>query len=423
MRKGILAAALCLCATLLSVPAFAGKVGTSDYYEKIEYEEYDLVGSWTLDFELTDAMKDAIIAAWNPAWGTLTRDKVVSFSSVALKDDGGAYVNWNNKVTVVEWTTLAKWGVHAATTLPVATGGTTDNVYVARCNLGADVNENERLTAWGYSVSTETLRHDRYGDAGSTSNSMFFAEVGGTFQRVTTVPASKQVYVVISLFRPANINTGIVTVGRGTYHAEDDPVDRLPPEFTQLIADELNIDIDEIKYLSSLQLSYPATPTEDIRKYVSGDNHQITLNLPTTLASEEAEDKLEWYAISVDLSEPLWANTFGKVWKDLDGQAVSNYKIYAFGEDFIAEERFQPAFITGLVNTFELFSLTGKKLEKFGVREFLMVGLLNAGKPFSFYLGKLLIALLMGGCNTGAIPGAVSAAVLGFIILRARRRR
>ena len=156
---------------------------------------------------------------------------------------------------------------------------------------------------------------------------------------------------------------------------------------------------------------------------MSGDNHQITLNLPTTLASEEAEDKLEWYAISVDLSEPLWANTFGKVWKDLDGQAVSNYKIYAFGEDFIAEERFQPAFITGLVNTFELFSLTGKKLEKFGVREFLMVGLLNAGKPFSFYLGKLLLAILMGGCNTGAIPGTVSAAVLGFIILRARRRR
>ena len=56
-------------------------------------------------------------------------------------------------------------------------------------------------------------------------------------------------------------------------------------------------------------------------------------------------------------------------------------------------------------------SLNGEKLE-FGAKEFLMVGMLNAGTPFSVYLTKLIIMLLMGGCDAGL--GLAGLIVLGL---------
>ena len=73
----------------------------------------------------------------------------------------------------------------------------------------------------------------------------------------------------------------------------------------------------------------------------------------------------------------------------------------------------------GLLNTWELLSLSGEKLE-FGVKEFLMVGLLNAGTPFSVYITKLLIMLLLGGCDSGL--GLAGLAALGLSAIYFTRR-
>ena len=80
------------------------------------------------------------------------------------------------------------------------------------------------------------------------------------------------------------------------------------------------------------------------------------------------------------------------------------------------------SFILGLLNTFELLSLSGEQLQ-FGAREFLMVGFLNAGTPFSLYIGKLLLALLLGGCNFGFGIIGLGAIVGGFMIFRASRKK
>ena len=63
--------------------------------------------------------------------------------------------------------------------------------------------------------------------------------------------------------------------------------------------------------------------------------------------------------------------------------------------------------------------MNGEKMDTIGVREFLMIGLLESSKPLSLYLAKLLIMLLLGGCNHGwGIAAAV--VVSGLLIRRAR---
>ena len=79
--------------------------------------------------------------------------------------------------------------------------------------------------------------------------------------------------------------------------------------------------------------------------------------------------------------------------------SVNDLKMYALYDDG-SSEQVNTSILPGLINTWELLTLSGEKLE-FGAREFLMVGFLNAGTPFSVYLTKILLALLMGGCDSG----------------------
>lgn len=80
----------------------------------------------------------------------------------------------------------------------------------------------------------------------------------------------------------------------------------------------------------------------------------------------------------------------------------------------------RPAFITGLISTWELYTLNGEKLETFGVKEFLLVGLLQAGKLFSLYLAKLIIMLLLGGCNFGTGIFAGGVVILVMMLMKNR---
>ena len=53
-----------------------------------------------------------------------------------------------------------------------------------------------------------------------------------------------------------------------------------------------------------------------------------------------------------------------------------------------------------------------------------MVVLLNAGRPLSLYLAKLLIMLLLGGCNTGVTASVmITAVIAGVIALRFTKKR
>ena len=183
------------------------------------------------------------------------------------------------------------------------------------------------------------------------------------------------------------------------YVTEEEPLYRLTPDAAQKIANQLGISVEDLKYLTRMNIGKPIPPTQAIKDYVTNDNHEIIANLPTISVDVEGT-----YIIPITLSDDIF-----ELVKDKD---VSEYKFYMLNDSDLGEKQMQPAFITGLMNTFELFSLSGEKMTKFGVKEFLMVGLLNAGKPFSFYLGKLLLALLMGGCKIAFVPSIVLIAII-----------
>ena len=157
-----------------------------------------------------------------------------------------------------------------------------------------------------------------------------------------------------------------------------------------------------------------------MREYVSNDGHEIIGNLPTVSVDQEG-----WYAFPVTLPDD--------VWNEVRSKDVSSFKFYALNDDGIKVEEMNlkplsgdavsPAFIMGLVNTWEIFSLTGEKLDNFGVKTFLMVGLLSAGKPFSFYLAKMILMLLMGGCSTGVNTAVISGVVIALIVLKLKIRK
>jgi hypothetical protein len=141
-----------------------------------------------------------------------------------------------------------------------------------------------------------------------------------------------------------------------------------------------------------------------MKAYVKSDEHEIIINLPTVSVDEDG-----MYMIPITLSDDEFALVKGK--------SVSDYKTYALHDSDLGDGQMRPAFINGLLGTWEIYSLTGEKLESFGVKEFLLVGILNAGNPFSLYLGKLLLALLMGGCNSGIFAGGTAIIAL-FLLLK-----
>ena len=370
----------------------------ADYALPIDFEVYSLAGSYDMNFELTDAMKSKIASEWPQAG--LTVDQIHSFADIALEE------TWT--VRNLDFWNLANWGLHGVTKLPLTESGTGDDVYVVQCYFGDDVSEGERIDVDGFKVDISTLESNFEQDEHS---GCIYVMLDESFNRIFRVPASKTCFLAVKLF-PSNINTGILSVIRGEYIAEDDPNDRLDATFAQNIADELGIDITELKYLSQIYIGKPVPPTEAMKEYVKNDNHEIIANLPTLSA-----DKDGYYVVRVTLDDDVFESVKDKDTKD--------YKPYGLNDDELGDKQFQPAFILGLINTWELLTLQGKKMNKFGAKEFLMVGFLNSGKPFSFYLGKILLSLLLGGmgCDTNFAPYMIVAVTFVTIALYRRKIR
>ena len=123
-------------------------------------------------------------------------------------------------------------------------------------------------------------------------------------------------------------------------------------------------------------------------------------------------DESGYYVFRVRLSDTIW--------EEVQDKEVSDFKIYGLAD---SEEEINAAFIIGLINTWEVFTLTGHKMERFGLREFLMVGFLNSGQPLTLFVAKLLLSFFTGGlaaaCNAGFGVGAFALLV---VMLRRRRK-
>lgn len=196
-------------------------------------------------------------------------------------------------------------------------------------------------------------------------------------------------------------------------YTELPPATIQPIELTQesldQIADLLSLD-SELYLLDNTNISSPQEPTQAMRDFAANDEAELIGKLNTLNVEDDG-----YYVFKVNLGDRLWGL--------LESQDISSYKIYALNDSEASDTEVSSAFINGLLSTVEILTMSGQRMEKFGVREFLMVGFLKSGVPLSMYVAKVILALLTGGlgaCNAG-YAGAISAIVLVWFIRRRRR--
>ena len=376
----------------LCIPAYAG-VKASDYVLPIDYTIYDISGTWTTDFELTQELRDKILSEWdNSAVSTHSAAEleVHSFADIAMSG------TWD--ILPADLYALSQTGEYGGVVLPLTQSGTGSNIYVIMCTFSSDIQPGELISVHGFEVDTQSRE-----SIGTESKSYLarFVTLDMNLRRVDSVPDNRTIYLAVS-FSPEYINTGIVTAVRGEYMTDNDPLDRLDPDVAQNIADSLGIASSDLKYLSRANIGHPVIPTQAMKDYVNSDDHEIIANLPTVSVDEKG-----MYVIPVTLSSSDW-----ELLKDKD---ISDYKIYALNDSDLGDEQLQTSFILGLLNTWEIYSLSGKKMDSFSLRDFFLVGFLDSGQPFSLYVARLLLSILSGGtCSTGIFSGAC---MLALVIL------
>ena len=389
--------------------AFA-EVKASDYLLPIPFEMYTPGGTCTTDFEFTAEIAEKVAEGFrNRLNMNVTPSDVHSYADIALPG------TWTLKPGDIR--NLAQAGQYGAALLPLTPSGTSDDFYVALCTFSDDVEPGERIQIYGLTIDTElrenvsTIDMDSEEYTSDAYSGGYYVLLDENMNIITSVPKNKRAYIAVSLF-PYTVNTAVITVDRGRYITEDDPLSRVHPSLAQFIADSFNISVDELKYLSYEYLSAPREATEAMKSYVASEDREIFLNMPTVSIDEGFKAAYFVYTLPDD------------VWEEVKDKPISDYTVYALNDTEVSESgfgQFRSSFIlNGVVS---LWELSGGKMDKFGVKEFVIAGLLQAGRPFSFYLAKILLALLLGGCSSGINPAIIPIVILGVIALKFPRRR
>ena len=279
------------------------------------------------------------------------------------------------------------------------------------CKFSDDFQPGELISLQGFEVSADS-RESVYSREHSYSAARWVT-LDDSLRRIEYVPENRKIYLAIS-FAPEYINTGILTVIRGEYVEEENPLERLDPDFIKLIADDLGISPDKLQYISRAYIGDPREPTPAMKAYVKSNDREIILNMPTVSIDEGYEGGFFYYELPDD------------IWEEVKGKSLSDYTIFAMNDSEASDSgqdsgQVRSSFI--LNGVISLWEINGRKLESFGVKEFLVAGLLQAGKPFSFYLAKILLAILLGGCRSGISPAVAQVIILGLIVLKFPRAR
>ncbi len=386
MRTKIFALALGL-ELLICASAWA------DYALPIPYEEYTTSGIWTTDFVPAPELVEAVASSRG-----INASNVHSFADIALPG------TW--EVRPLDIYNLSNWGQYAVLTLPMTESHASDDYYIVLCTAGDDVSKDERLECQGFVV--DNSEHESvYSEENpvSAADCIFFDE---NFNRIYTVPESKKFYAAVRL--PAEyINTGIITVIRGEYVEEEDPAERIDTELLEFITQDLGIASRDLKYITQENLFAPREATQEMKDYVNSDDHEIIGGINTV-----SIDKEGWYVFKVTLPDDVWS--------EVQNKDVSDFKFYGLTDSGTNAGEFRSSFIMGVISTWELYTLTGRKMRNFGVKEFLFAGFLNTSQPFTLFAAKVLLSVLTGGisslatgCNSFLSAGAV---VLFMILLR-----
>ena len=163
------------------------------------------------------------------------------------------------------------------------------------------------------------------------------------------------------------------------------------------IAETVKISADRIMFITEKNISEAQEPTDAMRSELAAGRNEILGKFNTVTV-----DNTGYYVLKVTLSDDLYER--------IEGVSVNELKVYAMHDD-------------GLMNTLELLTLTGEKME-FGEKEFLMVGFLQAGTPYSMYLTQSITVLSSssGGCDSGVGIAGFAVMALGAVFFTIRRK-
>ncbi len=281
-------------------------------------------------------------------------------------------------------------------------------VYVMRLTL-SDAAAGTKIALHGVSGGNDSVRASALQDM----QYVFLDEDGNT---IDTVPDSKTVYAAMRLTAGTETR-GVVTESSGGSSPARMPQGTVipledSPNLKEIIAEELSIDAGQIKFITEENILPAQEPTREMTETAKRDNYDLIGKLNTIYVEDEG-----YYVFRILLSDDLFCQ--------IDGADINTVAMYAFPADTgNASVNASLFMVNGLVGTWELLTLSGRKFDKFGFREFLMVGFLNAGQPFTLFLAKTILSLLTGGlgggCNVGLGLAGVSAVV--FILMRKNRR-
>ena len=227
-------------------------------------------------------------------------------------------------------------------------------------------------------------------------------------KEIDTVPDDRIVYASV-VMTAGNEYRGTVTGSYGLPRGSVMPIDESKREgLLDTIAEVMSLDKSQLRFLRDDEI-YPAQePTQEMIDFAKSKDYDFIGKLATIQVDEPG-----YYVFKVVCSDDLF--------KQIEGLNADDVSVFGFDVSLEGSSVKSSFFmLNGILNTMELLKITGHKLDKFGLREFLMVGLFNSSQPFTLFLAKAIISILtggLGGCNAGlGIIGIAS--VMAFIIRR-----
>ncbi len=168
---------------------------------------------------------------------------------------------------------------------------------------------------------------------------------------------------------------------------------------------------EDINFISEEQIIKHEEPTQEAKQEITKKAKEEEYEIVTKITTLSV-DKTGYYVFEVTLPDDIWEQVQGVEVKDLR-------VYYAILDSIKKSSNVEASVVMGLLNTWELLTLKGEKM-KFSAKNFLMVGLLNAGSPLTLFLAKAIMALLFGGgCNAGF--GVIIVGALAWKFLRNKR--
>ena len=378
---------------LVCSTAYAENIHTSDYTLPIQLENYSPAGTCSTNFQLSPELKNTVAKIRG-----ISSDRVHSYSEIASAG------TW--EVQPSDLYNLSRNGEYGGVVLPVTSGAASRDYYVIMCVFSNDIQPGEMISLQGFEVSADTMQ-TVYTKEHSYSAARWVT-LDDQLNRIEYVPENRRIYLAVS-FAPEYINTGILTVIRGEYITENNPLERLDDDIAKRIAADLGISPDKLQYISRAYIGDPREPTQAMQTYMKSSDMEIILNMPTVSIDEGYEGMYFSYELPND------------IWEQVKGKSLSEYPIFALNdsENSGAGRVKSSSIATGVISVFDL---NGWKMDNFGAKEILIAGLLSAGKPFSLYLAKMLIMLLLGGCSSGINPSIIPVIILSLIVLKFPRK-